>query len=93
MANITVSIPKELCEKMKRHSEVKWSEVVRKALTNYVERLEIVEGGVVSTRKLAEKLKDSGIDVSGVDLEKAIAYYEEGRKLEWKRLSTTQTSS
>ncbi len=93
MTNLTVSIPKELCEKMKRHSEVKWSEVVRKALANYVERLEIVEGGVVSMRKLVKKLKDSGVDVSNIDLVKAVAYYEEGRKLERKRLSTTQTSS
>ena len=93
MVNITISISQELCEKMKRHSEVKWSEVVRKALANYVDRLEIVEGGVVPMKKLAKKLKDSGVDISRIDLEKAIKYYEEGRKLEWKRLSTTQTSS
>jgi N-dimethylarginine dimethylaminohydrolase len=93
MVNITISISPELREKMKRHSEVKWSEVVRKALVNYVDRLEIVEGGVVPMKKIAEKLKDSGVDVSKIDLEKAIKYYEEGRKLEWKRLSTTQTSS
>jgi N-dimethylarginine dimethylaminohydrolase len=93
MVNITISISPELSEKMKRHSEVKWSEVVRKAIVNYVDRLEIVEGGVVPMKKIAEKLKDSGVDVSKIDLEKAIKYYEEGRKLEWKRLSTTQTSS
>ena len=93
MVNITVSIPTELCEKMKRHSEVKWSEVVRKALTYYVDRLDIVEGGVVPMKKLAKKLQDSGVNISSIDLEKAIKYYEEGRKLEWKRLSTTQTSS
>ena len=78
---------------MKRHSEVKWSEVVRKALVNYVDRLEILEGGVAPMKQLAKKLKDSGVDTSKIDLEKAIEYYEEGRKLEWKRLSTTQTSS
>ncbi len=93
MVNITISISHELCEKMKLHSEVKWSEVVRKALTNYLDRLEIIEGGVVPMKKLAKKMKDSGVDVSSIDLEKAIKYYEEGRKLEWKRLSTTQTSS
>jgi hypothetical protein len=93
MVNLTVSISQELCEKMKLHSEVKWSEVVRKALANYLERLEIVEGGVVQMKKLAKKMKDSGIDVSKIDLDKAVEFYEEGRKLEWKRLSTTQTSS
>lgn len=78
---------------MKRHSEVKWSEVVRKALANYVDRLEIIEGGVVPMKKVSKALKESGVDTSKIDLEKAIKYYEEGRKLEWKRLSTTQTSS
>jgi metal-responsive CopG/Arc/MetJ family transcriptional regulator len=93
MVNITISIPEELYGKMKRYSEVKWSEVVRKALTEYVGRLEIVEGGIVSSEKLAVMLKDSNLDVSCVDLDKAVEYYEKGRKLEWKKLSTTQTSS
>lgn len=93
MANITISIPQKLREKMKKHSEVKWSEVVRKALTDYVDRLEEVEGGVVPIEKLAEELKDSGIDISTLDLDKAIEYYEEGRKLSRKRLSMIQASS
>jgi len=93
MGNITISIPQELCDKMKQHSEVKWSEVVRKALASYVERLETLEGGMVPMKKLAKKLKDAGVNVSGIALDKAIEHYEEGRKLEWKRLSTTQTSS
>jgi len=90
---MTVSVPKELYDKMKRYSEVRWSEVVRKALSDYVGRLEIIEGGVVSSEKLATELKESNLDVSCVSLDKAVEYYEKGRKLEWKRLSTTQTSS
>jgi metal-responsive CopG/Arc/MetJ family transcriptional regulator len=92
MVNITISIPQELSDKMKRYSEVRWSEVVRKALTDYVGRLEIVEGGMVSSENLASMLKESDLDVSCVDVDKAVEYYEKGRKLEWKRLSTTQTS-
>jgi hypothetical protein len=92
MVNLTISISEDLCEKMKRHSEVKWSEVVRKALASYIDRLEIVEGGVMPMKKLAKKLKDSGVDTSKIDLDTAIKYYEEGRELEWTRLSTTQTS-
>ena len=90
MARITVSIPQELCDKMKRHPEIKWSEVVRKSLEDYIERLEIVEGGVVPTKKLAERLRKAGLDVSNVDLEKAVKYCEEGHKLERKRLPTAQ---
>ena len=44
-------------------------------------------------KKLAKKLHESVVDISSINIEQAIKYYEEGRKLEWKRLSTTQTSS
>ena len=93
MVNITTSIPKDLYDKMKKYSEVKWSEVVRKALAEYIARLEIVERGIVSSEKLATMLRESKLDVSSIPLEKALEHYDEGRKLEWKRLSTTQTSS
>lgn len=92
MTNITISISEELYRKMKKYSEVKWSEVVRKALADYVGRLEIVEGGVVPSEKLAAMLKDSNLDVACVSIKEAVEHYEKGRKLEWKRLSTTQTS-
>jgi hypothetical protein len=86
MANITVSISAELCEKMKKHSEVKWSEVVRRALASYVDRLEIVEGGMIPMKKIAKKLKDAGIDITSIDLDRAVEFYEDGR------LSSAQTS-
>jgi hypothetical protein len=92
MVNVTVSIPQELYDKMKKYSEVKWSEVVRKALTDYVGRLEIIERGIVPSEKLAAMLRESKLDVTSMNLEKAVRYYDEGRKLEWKRSSTTQTS-
>ena len=59
MVNITISIPDELRNKMKRHSEIKWSEVVRKSLASYVDQLEIAESGVVSAETLSKNLKDT----------------------------------
>jgi len=91
--NITVSIPEELYKKMKRYSEVKWSEVLRKALTEYIGRLEAMERGVVSSDELAQLLKRSKLDVSSISLEKAIEHYERTRELEWKRSSTIQARS
>ena len=90
MVNITVSIPEDLYNKMKKYSEVKWSEVVRKALVEYIGRLEVIERGVVSSEDLAEMLKESGLDLSSLSLEKAVEYYLKARELEWKRLSTTR---
>jgi len=90
---MTISIPKVLYEKMKRHSEVKWSEVVRRALTEYMGRLEVMERGVASSEELAELLRESKLDVSSISLEKAIEHYEKVRELEWKRSSTIQARS
>jgi metal-responsive CopG/Arc/MetJ family transcriptional regulator len=90
MVNITVSIPEDLYGKMKKYSEVKWSEVVRKALIEYIGRLEVIERGVICSEDLAGMLKASGLDVSSISLEKAIKFYAKAREFEWKRLSTTQ---
>lgn len=43
MPNITLSIPEDLHKKMKKHSEIRWSEVVRKALADKVSDLEYME--------------------------------------------------
>ena len=43
----------------------------------------------VPMKKIAKKLKNSGVDTSKIDLEKAIKYYEESKKLERERLSAT----
>lgn len=48
MVNMTLSIPKELHQVIKRHKEVKWSEVARSAMTKYAEKLELMD-------KLTEK--------------------------------------
>jgi metal-responsive CopG/Arc/MetJ family transcriptional regulator len=93
MTNMTISIPSELCEKMKKHAEVKWSEVVRKSIADYINKMEMVNGGVVPSSILVAMLKDSNLDLSNITVEKATEQYEESRDLEWKRLSTTQTSS
>jgi len=85
MVNITISVPQDLYDKMKRHSEVDWSEVAEKALTDYVEQLELVNGRVVSSEKLAKMMKDANLDVSCIDLKKAVEYYEKSRKLECRR--------
>ena len=93
MVNVTVSIPESLYRKMKKFSEVKWSEVVRKALADYIMRLEVMERGVVSSDELSEMLKASKLDMDSVSLDKAVEYYEKARELEWKRSSTIRARS
>lgn len=90
MVNVTVSIPEDLHNKMRKYSEVKWSEVVRKALIEYIGHLEVKERRVVSSDELSEMLKMAQLDVASITLDKAVEYYERARELEWKRSPTTQ---
>lgn len=43
MPNITLSIPDDLHRKMKRHPEVKWSEVVRRVISERIRDLEAMD--------------------------------------------------
>ncbi len=43
MTNITLSIDDNVYKKMRKHSEVKWSEFVRKVIKKRIEELEILE--------------------------------------------------
>jgi len=56
MANITLSVPDNVHKKMKHFSEVKWSEVARKAIIEKIEMLALAE-------KLAQKSKLTEKDV------------------------------
>jgi len=43
MTNVTLSIEEPIYKKMRKHSEVKWSEFVRKAIKKRIEELESLE--------------------------------------------------
>lgn len=52
--NITLAVSDELWTGMKRHSEIRWSEVARQAIAERVEWLEKM-GGFASKSRLTEK--------------------------------------
>jgi len=56
MANITLALPNDLHQKMKKHTEIRWSEVVRKSIQSKIEELEMIE-------KIAHKSKLTQKDV------------------------------
>ena len=43
MPNVTLSIPENLHARMKKHSEIRWSEVVRKSISEKIDDLEIMD--------------------------------------------------
>ncbi len=59
MPNVTLSIPEELHEKMKKHSEMRWSEVVRKSISQKIEDLELMD-------KLTKRSKLTQADVDEI---------------------------
>ncbi len=56
MANMTLAIPDELMEKMKKFREIRWSEIARQAIENKVEIFERMN-------KIADKSKLTSKDV------------------------------
>jgi hypothetical protein len=53
MVNMTIAIPGDLHEKMKKHNEIKWSEIARRAIREYIEELDKLDK-LTATSKLDE---------------------------------------
>ncbi|RLE52314.1 MAG: hypothetical protein DRJ33_04105 [Candidatus Methanomethylicota archaeon] len=88
MPNITLSIPKEVYEKMKKYKEVKWSEVARRAIVEYLEKLE--KSNVYDVEDVAIRLGEDVLsDVEKLNIDDVIKSFEKMRELEWKRFFTT----
>jgi hypothetical protein len=43
MTNLTLAVPKELHAEMRKHPEIRWSEVARRAFQQEVNRLHVVD--------------------------------------------------
>ena len=54
MVNVTLAVPEELHRIMKKHPEIKWSEVARQAIWEYARKLELLDE-IASKSKLSEK--------------------------------------
>ncbi|HLC96313.1 MAG TPA: hypothetical protein VJH97_03260 [Candidatus Nanoarchaeia archaeon] len=58
MPNITLAIPEDLHTKMKERSEIRWSEVVRKSISQKIEDLDVMDK-LTTKSKLTQKDVDS----------------------------------
>jgi len=90
MPDITLSISEEAYKKMKEHRGIRWTEVIRDAIMDYIPRLE--EGKLeVTTEELLEGLgSEFEKDLSEISFEEAVGLYEKMRKKEWSRFYTIQ---
>jgi len=92
MPNITLSIPDDIYKKMKKYSEIKWSEVVRKAIVDYLKKLEESKTEISTKDLLKELGNDFKKSLDDLELEKAIDGYKKMRDVEWKRISTIRAN-
>jgi len=60
MVNITLAIPNELHKKLKIHSEIRWSDVIRRILEKRLEDLEIMDEIVSKSRFSEENVEEIG---------------------------------
>ena len=54
MVNMTLALPEELSKVMKKHIEIKWSEIARRALWEHARKLELMET-LLARSKLTDK--------------------------------------
>jgi hypothetical protein len=54
MANMTLALPEELHRKMRKHPEIRWAEVVRRAIAREVDRLAVYDR-LLSGSKMSEE--------------------------------------
>jgi hypothetical protein len=60
MPNITLSVPEDLHELMKRHREIRWSEIARRAILAEAVKFKLIE-------KIASKSKLTMKDVDDIN--------------------------
>ena len=59
MANITLSLPEELYQKLKNHPEIRWSEVARKAIQQYLDELELLDKLTAKSQLTDDDVRES----------------------------------
>ena len=57
MVNITIAVPENLKDELKKHKEVNWSAVIRNALQEHLARIKIAEA-IAQKGKLTKKDAD-----------------------------------
>lgn len=85
MTNITFSVDDELHKRMRDHPEVKWTEILRQSIIDYLKKVEEIDVISVSDfrKRLDPKILDKVKDLKEND---EIEFYEETEILEQERV-------
>ena len=84
MTNITFSIDDDIHKKMKEHSEIKWTEILRQSIINYLKKLEKID--VISIKDFRENLDPELLQkIEVLNEQEEVLFYEKTRKMERER--------
>ena len=85
MTNITFSVDRELHKRMRAYPEIKWSEILRQAIVEYLEKMEYKEKMTVS--ELRKRLNKETLDqLDNLDVAEEIEFYKKTKKIEVERI-------
>lgn len=82
MAHITLSLPQEAYLEIKRHPEIKWSEVARQAI---IEKTLLLKKSMHTTEFVKLLSVETRKDIRQVPREKWVAFTTAVKKAGWKR--------
>ena len=60
MTNMTLAVPNDLHEIMRKHAEIKWSEIARQALWEHARKLELMDKLLAKSKLTEEDALDIG---------------------------------
>jgi len=85
MTNITFSVDDDIHKKMKSHPEIKWTEILRRSILDYLKEIE--ERNVVSIEELRNQLNEKTLStIESLEENEEIVFYEEVQKKEKERI-------
>ena len=58
MPNITLSISEEMHDFIKKHNEINWSEITRRALNNQIKKMELMDKLVLESKFTEEDVDE-----------------------------------
>ena len=82
MAHITLSVPDEVHKEMKRHPEIKWSEIARQSI---IEKTLLLKKSIHSKDLLNLLPLDTKKNIELAEEKSSIKFYKNMKRLEWKR--------
>lgn len=85
MPHITLSIPQKVYETMKKHPEVKWTQIARESLTQYADEIQGITTTDVIRKRLGPKFIKSIARDYGEDDQTTLKKIKEAK---WRRINS-----